>query len=113
MTGTTAGYATASATSAATGAVALGQIIAATPTISGTFEVGGTLTAMTGNWTPGNVSFQYAWYANGKLIASSATPTLTLAKEQKNKAISVQVTGSATGYVTVSKTSSETDRIAK
>ena len=52
VTGTKTGYTTASQTSVATAAVVAGVLTSSTPTITGTAQVGSTLTANAGTWGP-------------------------------------------------------------
>lgn len=81
----------------------------AVPTISGTAAVGNTLTAKPGTWTSGT-TFTYQWFANGTKISGATGVKLKLAQEQKDKRISVRVTGSLTGYKSASTTSAETGK---
>ncbi|MFT3942413.1 MAG: leucine-rich repeat domain-containing protein [Ancrocorticia sp.] len=112
VTGSKTGYTTASKASARTGAVAKGTLTAATPTITGTTNVGSTLTAKPGKWTTGT-TFTYQWLADGKVIKNATKSTFTLTATQQGKAITVKVTGTKTGYTTVSKTSKATAKVAK
>ena len=63
VTGTKTGYTTASQTSVATAAVAAGTLTSSTPTITGTAQVGSTLTASAGTWGPTPVTLAYQWKA--------------------------------------------------
>lgn len=103
VTGKKAGYATVVMSSRATPKVAT----VATPTILGTPEVGRTLSAKTGTWTPGTV-FTYQWFAAGTPIAGATASTLTLAPAQQGAEIVVKVTGTRSAYATVTKTSAAT-----
>jgi uncharacterized protein with FMN-binding domain len=110
VTGTLSGYSTVSKTSAATAKVAL----TATPAISGTLSVGSTLTANPGTWTTGT-AFSYAWYADGAYISGTSGAThakFTLTTAQQGKSISVKVTGTLSGYPTVTRTGSATANVA-
>ena len=107
VTGKQAGFATVTATSAATARVAT----VATPSISGVYMVGATLTANPKTWTAGT-SFSYQWYADGKPISGATRSTLALTSYQKDKQITVSVTGRKSGWSTVARTSSKTPRIA-
>jgi hypothetical protein len=82
----------------------------AKPTISGTAKVGNKLTAKVKAWSP-KATFKYQWFAGGKAIKAATKPTYQLAKSQKGKTITVKVTGSATGYLSVSLTSKATARV--
>jgi hypothetical protein len=87
-----------------------GTLSASTPTISGTARVGHTLTAHPGTWTTGT-SFTYRWYASGSRISGATHQTLVLTSHQKGKKIKVEVTGTKTGYRTVTKSSSVTSPV--
>jgi endo-1,4-beta-xylanase len=82
-----------------------------TPTISGTAQVGRTLTAKPGTWDDG-VSLSYQWSANGTPITGATTSTLTLAPAHRGATITVTVTGSKDGFTSVSKTSKATSKVA-
>ena len=102
------GYADASATSAATGAVAAGTLTAPIPTITGTAVVGGTLTAVPGSWGPGAVALTYQWKANGTNISGATAATFTITAAQLGQTITVAVTGTETGYTSSTKVSAAT-----
>jgi hypothetical protein len=82
----------------------------AVPIISGAAKVGKTLHVQTGAWTKG-VRFSYQWYADGKALKGAAKSTLKLGGSERNKTITVKLTGRLTGYVTASKTSRATKKI--
>lgn len=75
-----------------------------TPVISGSFTVGSTLTASPGAWSAGT-TFSYAWFFNGVLAAQGAIATLVIPENKAGMSISVQVTGTLPGHVSVSATS--------
>ena len=85
-------------TSAATGAVAAAQTnspATGAPTITGTVQVGETLTADTSGVTDAdglsNVQYEYQWLADGAQIAGATGSTYTLTDSEESKAITVQV----------------------
>jgi hypothetical protein len=82
------------------------------PTLSGTVKVGKTLTAKTGTWGPKPVSLKYQWYADGKKINGATGTKLKLTAAQRGKKITVKVTGTKSGYKTVTKTSKATAKVA-
>ncbi|MFL0565524.1 hypothetical protein [Microbacterium sp. 179-I 1D1 NHS] len=107
VTGKKAGHVTTSKGSKATAKVAL----SATPTISGSAKVGQKLTAKPGRWTSGT-RLSYQWYANGKAISKATKSTFTVPSNLKGKKITVKVTGTKSGYATVSTTSRATGAVA-
>ena len=86
-----------SLTSAATDAVAArpNSLATGAPTISGTAQVGETLTADTSGIADadglGNVQYEYQWLADDAEIAGAAGSTHTLAAADEGKAIKVEV----------------------
>lgn len=105
-TGVKAGYTTAASTSSATAFV----MRPATPTVSGYAAVGLTLKAVTGAWSTGT-NLAYRWKANGIPITGATSSTFTLTSSQRDKRISVTVTGSQSGYPPVSRTSASTAKV--
>jgi protocatechuate 3,4-dioxygenase beta subunit len=105
VSGTKSGFTTVAKTSAATAAIA--NVLTATPTpaISGTVKVGQTLAAKPGSWSPAPVTLTYKWLRAGKAIAGATTSTYKLVTADAGATLTVTVTGSKTGYVTVAKTS--------
>jgi hypothetical protein len=76
-----------------------------TPTIAGTNSVGETLTADRGIWKPGAVAYTYQWFRGGVAITGATAKTYVLTTADAGQNITVSVTGSETGYTTVTKTS--------
>ena len=91
---------------------ARGKLAGATPTISGTARVGSTLTAKAGTWSPSPVKLSYRWYRSGASISGATKSTYTLTSADRGKKITVKVTGSKSGYVSVAKTSAATKTVA-
>ena len=101
VTGSKAGYTTATKTSAATAKVATATLTAPVPTITGTPTVGNTLTAVPGTWCPAGVELSYQWSADGTKIDGATKTTLDLqSPAHAGKAITVAVTGTKAGYTT-------------
>jgi hypothetical protein len=96
----------------AVGPVAKGTTKSSVPVITGTARVGRTLTVVVGSWTAGT-GFRYQWYANGRPIASTTGVSLKLAKAERGEQIRVAVTGTRTGYTTVTRVSAPTSPVAK
>ncbi|MGB7962020.1 MAG: hypothetical protein WCF12_03540, partial [Propionicimonas sp.] len=103
VTGTKPGYTPATKTSAATATSAKGTLTGATPTISGTRKVGGTLVVTPGTWRPGSVTLSYQWYRGSTPISGATTKSFLLKTADKGAAISVRVRGTLPGYITLDK----------
>jgi hypothetical protein len=67
--------------------------------------VGKKLTAKTTTWKPTKVALAYQWKRDGKVISGAKSSTYKLKKADKKHKISVSITGSKSGYVSVTKTS--------
>lgn len=111
VTGSLAGYASTSKTSAAV-TVKAAKLTTKTPKISGKAKVGKKLTAKPGKWTK-STKFTYQWFAGGVLIDGQTGKTLKLTTAQKGTTIKVKVTGTKAGYATASKTSKATKKVKK
>lgn len=70
------------------------------PSISGTVQVGKTLTANRSPWTPTPTTVRYQWRLDGKAVASATSRTWKVPASAKGKKVSVAVTGSHAGYAT-------------
>ena len=93
-------------TSAQTAMLADGVITStAAPTITGTPEIGATLTSATGDWSPAPVDLSYQWKRNGASIAGATARTYLLVEADAAQAITVTVTGTRSGYADVALTS--------
>ncbi|WP_461186589.1 beta strand repeat-containing protein [Arthrobacter sp. Z4-13] len=104
VTGSKAGYTTVTKASAITARVAVGTLSAPVPVISGALRVGSVLTA-TGAWGPAPVTLKYQWKANGVAITGATASTYTPTTAMLGKTLAVTVTGSKSGFSTVTKTS--------
>lgn len=80
--------------------------VAGTPSISGVNQVGYTLTAYSGNWSPAPTSFTYQWRRDGMAINFATDQTYSLTGDDYLRSISVTVTASRVGYIATSRTSS-------
>jgi len=87
----------------------LGCLSSPVPAISGTVRVANTLTAIAGTWSPGT-SLSYRWLASGAVVGTGTSLALTSAHQ--GKTITVQVTGSLSGYATVTRVSKATAAVA-
>lgn len=81
------------------------QTLTPTPTISGINQVGSTVTANPGTWDTSVIN-SYVWRRNGTAISGATSQSYTLKAEDLSKSLTVVVTGTKTGYVTASQTSS-------
>ena len=88
--------------------IPLGTLTTATPTISGTPQVGQKLTAKPGTWGPSGVKLAYQWLRDGAAISGATASTYTAVAADQGKKLSVKVSGSATGYTNAAKTSAAT-----
>ena len=86
------------------------------PTISGTAQVGETLTAYTSEIVDedglSNVQYEYQWLADDTAIQGAADPTYTLAVADEGKAITVQVSLTDDAGNDETLTSAATDAVA-
>lgn len=115
VTGSKSGLSSVSQTSAPTGAVSNATALTGpTPLITGILAAGFSLTADPGIWAPSGVTLSYRWYRNGSAIsgsgASNQTYSLTSADVGEN--IVVKVTGSLSGFPSVTKASEQTRKVS-
>lgn len=80
------------------------------PTISGTPQVGRTLTVNTGTWSP-TAGFAYRWYRKGAAITGATKSTYKLTTADRGRILTVLVTGSRNGYTPTKRTSAPTAQI--
>jgi arabinogalactan endo-1,4-beta-galactosidase len=74
--------------------------------ISGTAEVGKTLTAHRGVWSPTPSAYMFQWLRNGVAISGATSSTYKLTSADKGKKVAVKVTALKAGYLPTSDTSS-------
>ena len=98
------GYVDATKTSAQTSTVLRVFTKTSAPVITGAVKVGSKLTAKVATWSP-SAKFAYQWYSNGKKIAGATKSTFTPTRAQAGTTITVMVTGSKSGYQSISKLS--------
>jgi hypothetical protein len=72
---------------------------ASRPGFRGMPRVGGTLTAVTGRWSP-KPTFDYQWLLDGEPIRGETHPTIVVAAAYAEKSVSLRITAKRTGYVT-------------
>ncbi|SMH50526.1 Serine protease, subtilisin family [Rathayibacter oskolensis] len=106
VTATRPGYTTTTRTSAPTTSVTGGTTLTgSTPTISGTAQVGRTLTANAGTWAPQPVAFAYQWKRDGSVVSGATAATYTPVAADSGTTLTVTVTGTKSGYTTLARTS--------
>jgi hypothetical protein len=114
VTAKKAGFRDGSMSSIGIGLVAAGSLIGQfPPTISGPTREGQTLTADSGTWSQPNadLTFAYAWSANGAPILGATHSTYDLTPADVGKKIRVLVTASEVGYKDGSELSAATGAI--
>jgi hypothetical protein len=74
------------------------------PAVTGQVKVGSSLTVMPGVWDSG-VSLMYQWLRDGSPISGATNATYQVQVADSSHLLSVQVSGIATGYATVSQSS--------
>ncbi len=89
--------------------LALRHVDLATPKITGTAQVGKTLTASA---SPAGVTYGYQWLADGAVVSGATAPTFTPTAAQLGKKLSVRVTASKGGFASATKTSAATAAVA-
>ncbi len=105
VTGSKPGFGSVTKESDPTAQVAIGTLVLTpTPTIAGTAKVGTALTATAGVWDSG-VTLGYQWTAGGADITGATASSYTPVAGDVGKVITVKVTGTKTGYATVTKES--------
>jgi subtilisin family serine protease len=76
-----------------------------TPSMSGTGEVGYTLTAKVGTWSPTKLTYHYQWNRNGTAITGATGKTYKLVADDAGSVITLSVTATKTGYTATTRTS--------
>jgi hypothetical protein len=74
------------------------DVIAGDVTISGTPQVGQTLVAQPGTWSPGPIELAYQWLADGEPIDGADTDTFVVTPDLLGASVEVKVTGTRPGY---------------
>jgi len=110
VTGSKPGFTSAARTSA-TVSVAKGRLVGSKPRITGVVKPGRRLAVKVGTWSP-KPSFRYTWFAGGKIVKTTTSPTVRVSKKWAGKKLKVTVTATRAGYTTMSATSSRTSKVA-
>lgn len=80
----------------------------AAPAVTGTAQVGQTVTAKPATWSPAPSATSYQWTANGVAIAKATSATLAVTPDLLGKALAVKVAASRTSYLSASSVSKAT-----
>jgi hypothetical protein len=112
---TNSGGSSFAATSVASATVIPAQAVpvnTALPTISGTAQVGQTLTATTGTWTNSPTSFTYQWNRSGLAIGGATASTYVPGVMDVGSMLTVSVTAINSGGSSLPATSAPTSNVA-
>ncbi|GAA4715506.1 carboxypeptidase regulatory-like domain-containing protein [Nocardioides conyzicola] len=83
------------------------------PTITGLPQIGSTLTATSGTWTPATgLAFSYRWFVGGEPVAGATSPTYVPTSVDLGKTVQVQVRATGSGYTSRTASSSATGAVA-
>jgi hypothetical protein len=106
ITGALSGYTTKTLTSHTTHTTG-NELLTTTPvpTLSGAHVYLSTLTAVPGVWGPGAVHLSYQWYIGSKKVSGATKISYKLGTSAVGKNVSVKVTGSESGWASVSEQS--------
>lgn len=94
------GHPSGTALSSPSAVIAKGKASTATkkPAVTGAANVGRTVRASVGVWSPKVSSYRYEWRLNGKVIKGRTGTTLKLTPSMRNRKITVTVIARRTGY---------------
>jgi alpha-tubulin suppressor-like RCC1 family protein len=113
VTGVKLGYVASTQTSVATAVVSAPAFtLAPIPTILGTAIVGQRLTASVGIWSPAP-TFTYVWKRDGVVIVGANSSGYRPGSGDLGKRITVEVTGTRTGYLTAMRASLATAAVTR
>ncbi len=85
----------------------------AAPVVSGTAQVGASVTTSNGSWTATNLVYHYQWMANGKPIAGATAPSFQPTAAQLGKRLRAKVIATKAGSHNGSATSPPTGSVAQ
>lgn len=80
------------------GPIRPGDLTTGRPSVSGTFEVGRTLSVDGGEWAPADTDLGYQWLRGTDPIAGATGTEYTLTEADEGSPVGVRVTGTRTGY---------------
>ncbi|RFA16006.1 hypothetical protein B7R22_05245 [Subtercola boreus] len=107
VTATTPGYTPSSAVSLSTATTIkmAAPVNTVRPTVTGTAQVGATLSVSSGTWSQSGLTYAYQWYANGTSIAGATKPTYAVDGSMLGQKLSVRVSATSASYADASATS--------
>lgn len=82
------------------------------PSVVGNAKVGSPLTATIGAWSVAGTTFSYQWYADGVAVPQATGSTLTPARDQVGKRLTVRVTASLLGFSAATAESAPSQAVA-
>ncbi len=83
------------------------------PSVTGTAQVGRTLTAVPGTWSTTGLTFSYQWLRDGKAVAGATARTYRSPRADAGHRVSVRVTAARTGLPSGVATSAATTAIRR
>lgn len=95
-------YVTTTETSAQTEPVRAAGLGAGSATVTGTAAVGNALSVTSESWSPASASLSYRWSRSGVVVPGETAGTYELTADDAGKIISVEVTGTLSGYTPAS-----------
>lgn len=82
---------------------ALRSFATAAPTVTGSLKVGGSLTVAVPAWKPAPTTVGYRWYRDGVAIGGAYKTRYTPTVSDRGHKLTVSITGSRSGYETVTR----------
>ncbi|WP_278256234.1 hypothetical protein [Nocardioides convexus] len=99
---------------ASAGVAVAGDVMTGAPvSVSGTAKVGSRLTGSASGWMPSGSSLNYQWYAGTTLVQYGIKNTLVVPASAAGKRITLKVTGTRSGYDTLTRASAATAVVAR
>ncbi|WP_148061239.1 immunoglobulin domain-containing protein [Frondihabitans sp. PhB188] len=84
-------------------ATAESAFVTKSPTVSGTRQVGKTLTVTVATWSPRPTTTNYRWYRDGQPIDGATHASYTLTSRDYGTTVVAKVAGHRTGYATAAR----------
>lgn len=112
VTASKSGYSSVTTTTAATAKIAAGTFKVTTkPAITGTAQVGKTLTVSSGKYSIVDVTAKYKWLRDGTAIKGATKASYTVVVADYQAKLSVKVTVAATGYTSLASATAATAKV--